>query len=60
MSDFMKQWARAIDEARETGEAVTLYKQNHMLNPRRPVARTMHPSFMGGKPPKYDPDRDGK
>jgi hypothetical protein len=60
MSNFLKKWDAAIKEAQQTGEPVTLYKQDHMLNPRVPVARTMHPSFMGNKPPKHDPERDGK
>lgn len=58
MSNFLKQWDKAIAEAQQTGECVTLYKQNHMLDEPRPVARTMHPSFMGIKPPKHDPVRD--
>jgi hypothetical protein len=60
MSNFNNEWNNAIEEAQRTGEAVTIYKQDHMLNSPRPVARTMHPSFMGSKPAKYDPKRDNK
>jgi hypothetical protein len=60
MSEFMNQWKAALDHAQMTGQPVTIYKQNHMLDVPRPVARTMHPAFMGTKPPKHDPVRDGK
>ena len=55
---FSKKWNKAIEEAKRTGEPVTIYKQDHMLGEPYPVARTMHPSFMASKPPKYDPERD--
>ena len=60
MSNFMNEWKAALAEAQEAGQPVTIYKQNHMLDKPRPVARTMHPAFMGAKPPKHDPVRDGK
>jgi hypothetical protein len=58
MSDFLKDWDKALAEAQRTGKPVTLYKQNHMLDKPRPIGRTMHPSFMAATPPKYDPQRD--
>jgi len=58
MSNFLKKWDAAIAEAQQTGQPVTIYKQNHMLDKPFPVARTMHPAFMGTKPPKHDPERD--
>jgi len=58
MNNFLELWDRAIREAQETGKAVTLQSQDHMLGKPYPVARTMHPSFMGSRPPKYDPQRD--
>lgn len=58
MSEFLKLWDKAIEKARESGSCVTLYKQSHMLSESRPIARTMHPSFMAPPAPKYDPERD--
>ena len=58
MSNFITTWDQAIKEAQQTGQAVTIYSQDHMLGKPYPVARTMHPSFMGVRPAKYDPQRD--
>jgi hypothetical protein len=58
MSNFMKQWNQAIQEAHDSGTCGTIYKQDHMLADKKLVARTMHPSFMGTRPAKYDPKRD--
>jgi len=58
MSNFTKAWNQAILQAQQTGQPVVLYKQDHMLGQPYPVARTMHPSFMGVRPAKYDPSRD--
>ena len=55
---FNEKWNEAIAEAERTGEAVTIYKQDHMLGEPYPVARTRHPSFAGITPPKHDPERD--
>ena len=58
-SNWLKDvWDKAIEEAKRTGKPVTIYKQDHMLGKPYPVARTMHPAFMGEKPPKHDPERD--
>ena len=55
---FNDQWDKAIEEAKTTGEPVTIYKQDHMLGEPYPVARTRHPAFMGVPVPKHDPERD--
>ena len=64
MSDqtsFLERWDWAIATARVYGECERLWASWHDDEGRynlRCVARTMHPSFMGGVPPKYDPSRD--
>ena len=58
MTNFLEAWDQAILEAQQTGQPVVMYKNNHMLGKPYPVARTMHPSFMGVHPAKYDPARD--
>lgn len=58
MSEFLNQWDKAIAEAQSTNKPATIVKQDHMLNKPQIVARTMHPSFMGVRPAKYDPQRD--
>jgi hypothetical protein len=67
VSDFLAQWDSAIAKAHETGMAVSLHKYHRVpADPTLPyedvyftvVARTMHPSFMGGQVPKHDPTRD--
>jgi hypothetical protein len=61
MTSFLEQWDWAIATARVYGEPETLWKSWYAENGTynlKPVARTMHPSFMVGVPPKYDPRRD--
>jgi len=58
MNEFLNQWDQAIAQAKQSGTPTVLYKQDHMLDKPYAVARTMHPSFMGSRPPKYDPHRD--
>ena len=55
-SDFLKAWDDAIQAARETGEEQYVFKYEG--NRLRMAGRTMHPSFMGGPVPKWDPVRD--
>ena len=71
MSEFLFHWDRACEAAREIGAPVALTtfigsmtmegKLAHpTILPLALSARTMHPSFMAAKPPKYDPARDKK
>mgnify|MGYP006286307179 CR=1 FL=1 len=58
MSNFLKDWDKVVQEAKETGKPGVLVRQDHMLDQPRVVARTRHPSFMGEQPIKHDPNRD--
>lgn len=58
MSYFLRRWEAALEEAVRTGKPVEIYQQSHMLSQPKLIGRTMHPSFMGVKPPKHDPERD--
>ena len=60
---FLEVWRSAIADAQESGECGWVYKEVGLSNGKPvllQVARTMHPSFMGIKPPKHDPVRDGQ
>ena len=58
---FLDEWEVALRAARRTGFESSVWKS--WFNERgeynlRPVARTMHPSFMADFVPKHDPERD--
>lgn len=53
MSDFMKKWKMLYFLAETAGTQCVLVNDEG-----KPIARTMHPSFMASRPPKYDPERD--
>jgi hypothetical protein len=53
---FMQAWNDAIEQARANnsfGYVFVRFDDGVQI-----TARTMHASFMGGVPPKYDPERD--
>lgn len=56
MTDFLQRWDELIQRSREVGKPAYLWKDDG--DAVRMLARTMHPSFMAAKPPKYDPRRD--
>lgn len=67
MSEFLKAWDRAIVAAHDYGKEACVVRNGGLHIWRWPlahgitgtvVARTMHPSFMQPKQPKYDPRRD--
>lgn len=61
MSEFLEMWDEGIERARETGEEqmlTTVVPCECGSLKLKASARTMHPSFMGGTPPKHDPKRD--
>jgi hypothetical protein len=58
---FLEEWDAAIAEAKETGRPGLVWRSWFGADGEynlRPVARTMHPAFMAGVSPKYDPERD--
>ena len=61
MSSFLQEFDEAIDAARQTGQPEWVWRswfdEDGAYN-LRPVARTMHPAFMGKPVPKHDPERD--
>jgi hypothetical protein len=62
MTSFLNLWDEGIARARETGEQQELIQAVDCdcgATKLVVTAKTMHPSFMGGRiPPKYDPKRD--
>jgi len=63
MSDFLRQWDRAIATAladgKQAGRVWAFDRAKGVPFPMgRLVARTMHPSFMAANPPKHNPERD--
>ena len=63
MSDFLRQWDRAIAMALADGkkEGRVWSFERTTADPfpmGRMVARTMHPSFMAANPPQHNPERD--
>ena len=71
MSEFLQYWDSAIRMARDAGlpmymrmdprSVVFMTERSMRANNVKPegfTARTMHPAFMGGVPPKFDPRRD--
>lgn len=61
MNEFLKQWDKAIQQAQETGEEQILSTVGVCecgAFKLATTARTMHPSFMSGPIPKWDPNRD--
>lgn len=61
MSDFLRAFDEACAAARIYGDCEWIWKSWTDDNGKYnlvPVARTMHPSFMGGSVPKWDPERD--
>ena len=61
MSEFLKQFDEAIEDAKEYGIPMFVWRsyfdKDGRFNLRR-VGRTMHPAFMAGSIPKHDPERD--
>lgn len=61
MSEFLKVWDDGIQRAQESGEEqmlTTVVACDCGAFKLAATARTMHPSFMGARPPKHDPERD--
>jgi hypothetical protein len=61
MSEFLEIWDEGIQRAQETGEEQILTSVvpcDCGALKLSASARTMHPSFMGARPPKHDPQRD--
>jgi hypothetical protein len=60
---FLEEWDLAIEAARLHNKPGKVWNIDE-IDPAngwpitRCVARTMHPAFMGGVPPKHDPERD--
>ena len=55
---FLEVWDQAVANALETGEPTMLYRVEIETGETRLIGRTRHPAFMGGVPPKHDPNRD--
>jgi len=67
MDKFLADWDDLCDEARFWGEPMymwaydgpAVHSDELLESGLRLVARTMHPAFMSGMVPKFDPVRDG-
>lgn len=58
--NFLKAFDKAYREALRRGKESCIYQyvEEPWGTELRVVGRTMHPSFMGGPVPKWDPKRD--
>jgi hypothetical protein len=65
MNEFLKHFDEMIGMAMRDGDCNRMWRYNGpavdadtMHDKLKLVARTMHPSFMSGPIPKWDPNRD--